>query len=536
MVDGWKGKMKHYCKIATISMLIVFSVNVSAQFAQPFKWNASSKGNILTVRVDVPPAHYLYGDNRTRITVTGPDAEVEPISTPFMVDHADNFGSGKIIPAGHQEWKFKIRPDDKYSVKVEFQGCRENTAENPGVCFIPSEVSFSINDDDESLTFDIEPKSPPILISEGSDLSALLANFELVNISGGYLDKDQFLAFLGGVQDGLRVINKDWFEQKSFFVIIFLVLIGGLALNLTPCVLPLIPVNLAIIGAGGINNKKRQGFLRGGVYGIGIAVAYGLLGVITVLSGAKFGTLNSVFWFNFLIAAVFVLLALAMFDVFTIDFSRFTGRRGMKKLENGSLIPVFVMGSLAALLAGACVAPVVIAVLLYSTNLYSSGRYIGLILPFVLGLGMALPWPFAGAGMALLPKPGKWMIRIKQVFAGVILLFAVYYFYIGITLLKRDNASSPNSFAVLKEALLQAEAEHKPVFIDFWASWCKNCTQMERTTFKDPEVLKKLDSFVLVKFQAEQPGEAAVKELLDRFNLIGLPGYVILKPKKAEEK
>ena len=85
--------------------------------------------------------------------------------------------------------------------------------------------------------------------------------------------------------------------------------------------------------------------------------------------------------------------------------------------------------AIAALLAGACVAPVVIQVVLFSSNLYATGTSIALALPFVLGLGMALPWPIAGAGLASLPKPGAWMVRVKQAFGVVILATAVYYGY-----------------------------------------------------------------------------------------------------------
>ena len=87
------------------------------------------------------------------------------------------------------------------------------------------------------------------------------------------------------------------------------------------------------------------------------------------------------------------------------------------------------MGAVAALLAGACVAPVVIQVVVFSSNLYATGTTAALALPFLLGLGMAIPWPVAGAGIAALPKPGAWMVRIKQVFGVVILGTALYYGY-----------------------------------------------------------------------------------------------------------
>src|SRR6185436_12969531 len=93
----------------------------------------------------------------------------------------------------------------------------------------------------------------------------------------------------------------------------------------------------------------------------------------------------------------------------------------------GSLALAFGMGAIAALLAGACVAPVVIQVVLFSSNLYAQGSVIALGLPFVLGIGMAIPWPIAGAGLTRLPKPGAWMVRVKQALGIVILATAAYY-------------------------------------------------------------------------------------------------------------
>ena len=75
-------------------------------------------------------------------------------------------------------------------------------------------------------------------------------------------------------------------------------------------------------------------------------------------------------------------------------------------------------------LAGACVAPVVIQVIVYSSDQYARGTEIALALPFFLGLGMALPWPFAGAGLSFLPRPGRWMVRVKQGMGLLILAFA----------------------------------------------------------------------------------------------------------------
>ncbi len=272
-----------------------------------------------------------------------------------------------------------------------------------------------------------------------------------------------------------------------------------------------------------------------------MALVYGVLGLVVILTAGTFGTLNASPWFNLGIAVLFVVLALAMFDVILIDFS--TLARGPDTQgKRGSLPLAFTMGAVAALLAGACVAPVVIQVILFSSSLYAGGTTIALALPFVLGLGMALPWPLAGAGMAWLPKPGAWMVRVKQVMGLLILATAVYYGYLAWTLFENrrvDPGAVSRSVqdklqegwtSSLAAGLAQAEREQKPVLIDFWATWCKNCLTMDATTFEDADVKAALDRFVKVKVQAEDPDAEPAKSLLSRFKAVGLPTYVILRP------
>ncbi len=356
-----------------------------------------------------------------------------------------------------------------------------------------------------------------------------------------------FLTFIRNAENGVQ--ERGMFEGRGPLAILLLVFLGGLALNLTPCVLPMIPINLAIIGAGtqsGIGNapaSRSRGFLLGATYGGAMALVYGILGLVVVLTAGTFGSINSTAWFNGGIAILFVVLALAMFDVIIIDFSRFSSGFAPGK-QSGTFIMAFAMGAVAALLAGACVAPVVIQVVLFASNLYATGTTIALALPFCLGIGMALPWPIAGAGLAKLPKPGMWMVRVKQAFGVFILATAAYYGYEAYSIVSNRwvDASAVTSsveeqlktgwHANLGEGLDVAAREQKPVLIDMWATWCKNCLTMDKTTLKSDEVKAALDKYVKIKFQAEDPDEPPAKPVMQRFNAVGLPAYVILKPEK----
>lgn len=385
----------------------------------------------------------------------------------------------------------------------------------------------------------IAPSAP--VVSTASDAITQLDDFTVMGTAGGYLGRDDFLSFIRDAEAGIQ--PQGLLEGRGAAAILLLVLLGGLALNLTPCVLPMIPINLAIIGAGVQAGSRRRGFLLGSAYGAAMAAVYGILGLIVILTTGTFGTINANPWFNTGIAVLFVLLALAMFDVITIDFSRLSSRFNVEGANRGSFLLAFSMGGVAALLAGACVAPVVIQVIVFSSDMYAAGTAAALALPFLLGIGMAIPWPIAGAGISALPKPGAWMVRVKQLFGVMILATAFYYGYLGYTLFA-DRWVDPAAVSAsvsemvkdgwhpsLAEGLATAKREQKPVLIDMWATWCKNCLTMDKTTLVDPAVTNALSGYVKIKFQAEIPDEPPASTVMQRFGAIGLPTYVLLKPK-----
>ena len=121
------------------------------------------------------------------------------------------------------------------------------------------------------------------MIDPDCDVMAELEGFTVLATSGGYLDEEDFIAFIDEAETGVK--QKGMFEGKGMLTVIFLIIVGGVALNLTPCVLPLIPINLAIIGAGAQSGSGVRGFALGGTYGLAMALAYGVLGLVVVLGG-----------------------------------------------------------------------------------------------------------------------------------------------------------------------------------------------------------------------------------------------------------
>lgn len=341
------------------------------------------------------------------------------------------------------------------------------------------------------------------LVESDAGSAAAKPSGEAPRIAQGYMSAERFVAFL----ENRAADDRRPFGDAGFLLTLLLVLLGGLALNLTPCVLPMIPVNLLVIG---------KSAMRGLLYGLGIAIAYGALGVAAAVGGLAFGTIQSSPWFNAAVAAVFAALALALLGVFRIDFSARRFRTG-----------AFLMGMLSAVLAGACVAPILVSVLLLTADGFARGNRLALALPFVLGLGMALPWPFLGAGMSVLPKPGAWMRWVNRVFAVVVFGFAAWYGRMALRgfLASADGAATAASVtpATFPAALAAAE---RPVLVDCWASWCKNCAAMDRV-LAEPAVRDACARYTVIRLQAEDMREL---QRLDGFGQVkGLPAFAVFE-------
>ncbi len=211
---------------------------------------------------------------------------------------------------------------------------------------------------------------------------------------------------------------------KSLPILLGLVFVSGLALNLTPCVYPLIPITLGFF-------SRQTGGSKGGTFGLalayvlGMSVTYSALGVFAALSGSLFGAWLQKPVVLVAIAAIVLALALSMFGLFEIQAPHFiTDRTGSRSGGAGAL----TMGLFVGFVAAPCIGPFVLSLLTYVAAKGSAPLGLGLF--FTLAMGLGLPYLILGTvsgSLKALPRSGEWMTAVRRVFGFALVALAVYF-------------------------------------------------------------------------------------------------------------
>lgn len=226
--------------------------------------------------------------------------------------------------------------------------------------------------------------------------------------------------------------------RGGLFSAILFMLIAGFLTSLTPCIYPMIPITLAILGAGDRRNGVRaanapprsrlRGFFLSIFYVLGIATTYSLLGVTAASTGALFGSALSNIWVVSTLGILFVLMGLSMYGLFEIQAPAFIrDRLGHGKTETGYGSSYFT-GLAAGVVASPCIGPVLVSVLAYIAQ--TQNRLLGFVLLFSFALGMGVLFIVLGTSSSLIskvPKAGAWMDIVKFVFGTTMIGMALYY-------------------------------------------------------------------------------------------------------------
>lgn len=204
--------------------------------------------------------------------------------------------------------------------------------------------------------------------------------------------------------------------------------LAGVVTSITPCVYPMIPITIGILGGAGAETRSRArtvGYTL--LYALGLALVYASLGLLAGLTGTLFGTVSANRWAYLFMGNLLLLFALAMLDVFPVVVP---GRlvAWASRIGGRSPLSVFLMGATSGLVAAPCGAPAFAAVLTFVGQTRSAG--LGFLYLFVFSIGMTALLIAVGlsAGMlTALPRPGRWMGVVKKAAGLVILGMAEYY-------------------------------------------------------------------------------------------------------------
>jgi len=379
-------------------------------------------------------------------------------------------------------------------------------------------------------------------------------------------------------------------QSGSLLVIAPLFLLLGLGLAFTPCVLPMVPILSSIIVGEGADVSRHRGFVLSLSYSFGMAVVYTALGIAAGLLGEGLAATLQNPWMLGTFGLLMVGLSLSMFGVYHLQvpaalqskLSNFSGRQ-----RSGKLVGVFIMGAISGLIVGPCVAAPLASALLYISQTHDV--FIGGVALFSMAMGMSVPLILVGLSAgSLLPRAGRWMESVKQLFGVLMLAMAlwlvspvlpvwvqmaswtalligysaflfrhptVYIKAVALVLcitgliefmgvatggrevlaplahLSKNSQQSHVEFARIKsiseleKALVKAKLQGMPVMLDFYADWCVSCKEMEKFTFTDKRVQSEFAGLILLQADVTANNDDD-RALLKRFNLYGPPGMI----------
>ncbi|NLC59326.1 MAG: hypothetical protein GX774_21005 [Armatimonadetes bacterium] len=546
---------------------------------------------------------------------TPSDASLIPTRVQLAAPPGLKVGAFDYPPGNERQFRFTDQPIAVYEGETAFtatatvtatpdlkpgiltlRGSVEAQACNDASCFPPARVPFSLALKVVSAGTPVQPANAEVFGgtaggASGGETGATTAAAPPAGNAGGsrahyprldrYVPAEEFGRWLqsGSPAPSGAAGFTSLLLAGNWLLALPLIFLGGLALNLTPCVYPLIPITVGFFGSQSGRSRGRMLALAG-LYVLGMALMYSTLGVVAALTGGLFGSQLQNPYVLGGFALVMVALALSMFGLWEIRLpvgltSRVSGRTGFA----GALL----MGLLVGFVAAPCIGPVVVALLQVVGTL---GRpALGFAVFFVLALGLGLPYLILAYFSGLiqkLPRSGEWMNGVKRIFGLVMLWMALYYLGpvmgagvykivapaytlaagLYLLLLDRSGAAARRFFvvkrgigvaAVLAGLFLffprghaaegipfeaydetkvqQALAEGRGVLIDFRADWCAACKELEAKTFTDPRVIEATRGLLALKHDLTRQDDPEAVRVATEYGVVGLPTVIFIPPR-----
>lgn len=320
---------------------------------------------------------------------------------------------------------------------------------------------------------------------------------------------------------------------QSLGIILLVVFLGGFLTSLTPCVLPVIPITLMIIGVRSDRHWSHNLALSA-VLVLGLALSYALLGVLAVSLGKGLGFVFQQKWVVTALAVLFFLLALSMFGLFEIHLPQFIRQR-LNQIHGHGLWGAFLSGGAAGVLAAPCAGPVVGALLLYVAGTQSYLQGFGLLFWYALGMGLLFVVLGTGYGTLQARFTSLQLTVWVKRFLGLLLLAGSLFYLNAVFPLQKSFEGllkRPDPVAWLSreaQGLERARTEHKIMLVDFYADWCPPCKELEIGFFRKPEVVALLKRMVPVRIDATFMDEE-VARLLEKYHVVGWPTIKFVSP------
>lgn len=399
-------------------------------------------------------------------------------------------------------------------------------------------------------------------------------------VEGASASITDILSARGGGEIAALFDSLGWFWA---FAGIFLI---GLALNLTPCVYPMLSVTVSLFGSKeGETNTLSHSFFMASIYVLGIVSMYSVLGVAAAYTGALFGSWLQSPWVLAGIGILIFLLALSMFGLYELQPpSSWMQKLSGTQRKTGGVVGHFFSGLVVGVFAAPCIGPPIIALLAFVGS--QGDPLFGFLLFFIMAFGLGFPYLILGTFSGLLsklPQSGTWMVWVKKLFGVVLVGVALFYlalaFYPAFTLhaviatlliggvylgfLERSGRGQ-KSFTRIKWAMgigcilvggllfqnLQkpgivwepytqdnfesARENGTPVIMDFYADWCIPCLELDRVTFTDPDVIDATQEFVRLKVDMTQYDSERSEALREQFEIAGVPTIVFINSNGEE--
>ncbi len=353
---------------------------------------------------------------------------------------------------------------------------------------------------------------------------------------------------------------------------------GGIALNLTPCIYPLIPITVSYFG-GQRSESQGKLVIHGACYIGGLATTNSVLGVVAALTGGMFGSLLQHPIVLILVASVLIFFATSLFGLWEIRLP-YALSQAASKTYTGYLGSLF-MGLTLGVVASACIGPFILGLLTWVATI--GNLWIAFSIFFTLSLGLGLPLFFLAlfsGQLSKLPRSGEWMLWVKKLLGWILVGMAAYFLQpllsetarifllaavalaaalhlgwidrtragfrafewlrvaavtvglvmatilIGSWLLRGPGVSwQPYT----ESLLLEARQLKKPVILDFYADWCAPCRELDNVTFHDSEIVKQAENnFIMIKVDLTRKGNPVYEDLLRQYNVKGVPTIVFL--------